>query len=320
MELPFHDPCSIDRHRQIAPETFCCFGSRGVGCTWAAEIGDDVPMSQHQWSWQLLRAGAFRLDGGSMFGIIPKGIWSRWTEPDDQNRIPLQTNCLLLGDGSRRVLIETGCGSKGSPKDRSIYAMEARTILDALGEIGVDPASISSVIHSHVHFDHAGGLTHLDSAGDPQRSFPNAEVIVQRTEWEDALANKSTMKKTYLRSHLDPVADCVRLVDGSTEVLPGITVQPLLGHTWGMQGIAFDDTSGTVAFPADLMPTAAHVHPAASMGYDMLPHETMLTKEAFLDRSTAGNCRIVLGHEPGGAIVRTVLAEGRRALVVEQQP
>ena len=259
-------------------------------------------MSPPPWSWRLLRAGTFRLDGGSMFGIIPKGIWSTWTPPDENNRIALQTNCLLLERGNERVLIETGCGSKWTDKERSIYAMEDRTILDALAEIDVEPGSISTVIVSHLHFDHAGGLTHLDADGAPTRSFQNATVIVQQTEWADAIANKSTMSKTYLRSHLDGIEPCVRLIDGAEEVLPGLSVEPLIGHTWGMQGIFFTDDAGTVAFPADLMPTVAHVHRAASMGYDMLPYDTMRTKEEFLDRAAKNSWRIVLGHEPGEAI------------------
>jgi glyoxylase-like metal-dependent hydrolase (beta-lactamase superfamily II) len=199
-------------------------------------------------------------------------------------------------------LIETGCGAKWTAKERSIYAMEERTILDALAEINVEPASISTVIVSHLHFDHAGGLTHLDASGSPTRSFPNAEVVVQRQEWRDALANRSTMSKTYLRSHLDPIQACVRLIDGEEDILPGLSVKPLIGHTWGMQGVFFRDDRGTVAFPADLMPTAAHVHRAASMGYDMLPYDTMQTKEEFLTCAAANSWRIVLGHEPGEAL------------------
>ena len=258
----------------------------------------------HAWSWKLLRAGSFRLDGGSMFGIIPKAIWSRWVEPDPQNRIPLQANCLLLDNGSQKVLIEAGCGDKWSTKERSIFALEDRTVVDALQEEGVQPEEISSVIVTHLHFDHAGGLSRNNTAGEAVRVFPNAEVVVQRREWEDALANKSTMSKTYLRSHLEPIREAVRLVEGSEEVLPGIRVEPLPGHTWGIQGVFFDDQDNrTIVFPADMMPTAAHVHPAASMGYDMLPHEAMKTKRAFLERAAGEGWRIALGHEPGEAMV-----------------
>ena len=275
-------------------------------------------MQSHTWSWQLLRAGAFRLDGGSMFGIIPKAIWSKWTEPDEQNRIPLQTNCLLLDDGSQKVLIETGCGDKFSEKEQAIYVLEGRTIVDALAEVGVKPEEISTVIVTHLHFDHAGGLTKFEESGEPVCVFPNAEVVVQQQEWEDALANKSTMSKTYLPTHLDPIRDCVRPVDGIAEIMPGIRVEPLVGHTWGMQGVFFQDDDGVVVFPADLMPTAAHVHPAASMGYDVLPYENMRSKHSFLDRAAREGWQIVLGHEPGEAVFHAAATGGNFTLLATQ--
>ena len=271
-------------------------------------------MQTHQWSWTLLRAGAFRLDGGSMFGIIPKTFWSKWTEVDERNRIPMQANCLLLDDGDRKVLVETGCGGKWSDKERTIYAMENRTIRHALEEHEVDPKDISAVVVTHLHFDHAGGLTELGSNGEPQPVFPNAEVFVQKQEWEDALANRSTMSRTYLRSHLDPIREQVRTIDGIKEVLPGIRVEPLPGHTWGMQGIFFADAERTVVFPGDLMPTQAHVHPAASMAYDMLPHTSMENKATFLSRAADEGWTIVLDHEPGQAIVHVSVEDGHPTL------
>jgi len=259
-----------------------------------------------------------------MFGVVPKAIWSRLVEPDDDNRIPLQTNCLLLERpvdetaAPRRVLIETGYGEKWSEKDRAIFAMENRTVVDALDEVGVTPESIDLVIVTHLHFDHAAALTRLDSSGEPTPTFPNASIVVQKTEWEDALANKSTMTKTYLRSHLDPVADRVRPVDGEGEAAPGIFLFPVPGHTWGQQAVKFRDGDGVVCFPGDLMPTANHVGLAFSMGYDMLPYQNMLTKKFLLERARAENWRLVLDHEPANPVVRVVEdadRPGRFALV-----
>lgn len=247
-----------------------------------------------------------------MFGLVPKAIWSRLVTSDEQNRIPLQTNCLLLQRGEHRVLIETGFGGKWSDKERALYELEHRTILDALREVNCEPASISHVIVSHLHFDHAGGLTHLDEAGQPVATFPNAAVIAQRTEWVDALANKSTMTKTYLRSHLDPVADRVTLVDGECDVLPGITVWPMVGHTWGQQAIRFRDEHGTVAFNGDVMPTIHHAGLAFSMGYDMLPYDNMLNKRKLLERAAGEQWRLALDHEPDHPVV-VVEADAKRA-------
>lgn len=264
------------------------------------------------YDWTVLNAGRFRLDGGSMFGVVPKALWARMVEPDDANRIPLQTNCVLLDDGSTRVLIETGYGGKWSAKERKIFALEERTVLDALGEADVDPATIDVVIVTHLHFDHAGGLTHLDRRDEPMSSFPNARIVVQRQEWEDALANKSTMTKTYLRSHLDPVRDQVRVVEDDTEVAPGVTVWPMPGHTWGQQAVRFETGDGVVCFPGDVLPTINHVGAAFNMGYDMLPYRNMLSKQALLAQAEAEGWRMVLDHDPATPVVRVVRDDAGR--------
>jgi glyoxylase-like metal-dependent hydrolase (beta-lactamase superfamily II) len=265
------------------------------------------------WTWKLLQAGRFRLDGGGMFGIIPKSIWSKWTSADEMNRVGLNTNCLLLERAGRRVLVEAGCGDKWTEKERSIYQLERRTVVDALREIDVEPESIDTVVTTHLHFDHAGGLTSWDgrdpaemvaTGTSPRVVFPNAEIVVQRQEWDDALANRSTMTRTYLRTHLDPIADRVRLIDGPQEVLPGIHVRPLVGHTWGMQGIFIDATEGTVVFPGDLLPTVHHAHASSSPAYDMLPFETMRTKASFLPQAAEEGWILVLDHEPETPVTR----------------
>lgn len=263
------------------------------------------------WQWRLLRAGTFRLDGGGMFGVVPKVLWQKLAEPDEANRIGLNCNCLLLRRSDDLVLIETGFGGKWSDKERRIFALQQRTILDALREVDVEPGDITHVIVSHLHFDHAGGLTHLDDNGVPVSSFPRASIFCQSREWDDALANRSTMTRTYLRSHLDPVAEQLELVDGEAEVLPGITVWPLPGHTWGQQGIRFNDGHGAVAFIGDVMPTVDHVGLAFSLAYDMLPHTNMQTKKQLLERAGAERWRIALDHEPGAAVVTVLPSEDK---------
>ncbi len=256
------------------------------------------------WTWKLLRAGALRLDGGGMFGVIPKTIWSRLVTADEHNRIGLQTNCLLLQNGSTTILVETGCGDKWTDTERGHWDLERRTVVDALHEVNTAPEQIDFVIVTHLHFDHAAALTRWDGDGQTVPTFPNATVIVQATEWQDALANKSTMGRTYLRNHLDPIADSVRLESGEAEVLPGLTVWPMIGHTWGQQAVRFDDGNGTVCFPGDVMPTVHHAGSAYSLGYDMLPYENMQSKLALLTQAAAEDWRIVLDHEPGNPVVR----------------
>lgn len=267
------------------------------------------------WKWTLLRAGAFKLDAGAMFGIIPKPVWSRVIEADDRNRITLQTNCLLLERGGQRVLVETGIGDKMSDKLRGLYDAQERSVLDALREAGCAPEAISTVIVTHLHFDHAGGLTRLPREGEGDAAvpaFPGAEVVTQRQEWEDALANRSTMHSTYLRDHLDPVADRVRLVEGEAEVMDAIRVRPVPGHTFGQQAVIFTDDRGrTVAFPGDLCPTLQHASSTWGMAYDVMSYETMLQKARFLSDACKGGWIVVLDHEPGRCVVRVERREGR---------
>lgn len=268
----------------------------------------------NNWKHDVLRAGGLRLDGGGMFGIIPKSMWSGWTTPDDANRIDLQTNCLLLRRDDRTVLVETGCGDKWKDREREMYGLESRTILNALREHDVAPEDVDLVIVTHLHFDHAGGLTRTEG-GVAVPSFPRAKIVVQRTEWEDALANRSTMTRTYLRNHLDPIGDLVQCVEEEDEILPGLRVVPVPGHTRGQQGILIDGTQGPVAFLGDLLPTIHHAHPSAATAYDMDPYETHLVKQRFLERAEEEGWTIVLDHEPGDPVVRVRRDDrGRRSL------
>lgn len=290
------------------------------------------------YDWTLLRAGTFRLDGGGMFGVIPRVVWTRAVQPDDRNRVELQHNCLLLEGGPpggrKRVLIECGTGGKLDDKMREIFALEDRTVEDAVREAGTDPAQIDAAIVSHLHFDHAGGLTRRPRNGEnggehnAVPTFPSAEVFVQRREWEDALAARSVMTKTYYRDHLDPIRDRVRCVESpppfepgqtpdptdspaaplnerATQILPGIDVFLVPGHTWGQQAVRFTDTKGrTVVFTPDLMPTVHHVGTAYSLAYDVEPYTSMVTKRWFLEEAAEQDWLLVLDHEPGNPLQR----------------
>lgn len=255
------------------------------------------------YNWQVLRAGEFWLDAGAMFGIIPKAIWQRWLTPDDQNRMPLQQNSLLLECDGKLIVIETGIGDKFGEKERTIYRQQDRHIHTALGEIDCSPDDIDAVILTHLHFDHAGGLTRLDpenpDPAHPRLTFPNAEIIVQRREWEDAIANKSTMHKTYLRSHLnEDVAERLTLIDGEAEVFPDLWVWPVPGHTWGQQAVRFTDGAGqTVVFTPDVMPTRYHSAPAACMAYDVESYTSQQERIKLLREAEAGAWLLALVHE-----------------------
>ncbi|MBX3408681.1 MAG: MBL fold metallo-hydrolase [Phycisphaeraceae bacterium] len=191
------------------------------------------------YSWTLLRAGAFRLDAGSMFGLIPRTVWSRAVPTDDRGRMSVQHNCLLLESGGKRLLIETGTGDKLDPRSRDIFSLEDRSILTALAEINLNPSDIHGVAVSHLHFDHAGGLTRLCRDGEApdwtgpaggmagtrpdhavKRTFPSATLFVQQQEWQDARLNRSVMTRTYFQDHLEPLADRLHLLHAPPPFTP----------------------------------------------------------------------------------------------------
>ena len=187
------------------------------------------------WSCEVLQAGALRLDGGGMFGIIPKAMWSTWAHPDESNRIPLQTNCLLLRSSAGTVLVETGCGDKWTDRERAMYGLEDRTIVDAPARSTPRPDEIDLVVVTHSTSTMRAASRPSTRTIPTPRSlrpvFRNAEVVVRASSGMDAVANRSTMTRTYLRSHLDPIDDRLRLVEGGEEVLPGLRVEPVPGHT-----------------------------------------------------------------------------------------
>ena len=267
------------------------------------------------WNWQLVTAGRFCLDGGSMFGVVPQVLWQKLVTPDAKNRIPLACHCLLLERGGQRVLVECGYGDKFTEKERAIFALEDITIKTALAEHKIPVESITTVLLSHLHFDHAAGISSLAPDGSLVSSFPGAEIVVQRQEWEDARAGRSTMSKTYLQSTLEPIAGQVRLIEGEATLLEDIRLRPRPGHTWGLQSIEFDDPQGTICFPSDVMPTRNHVGPAYSMGYDMLPWDNMRTKQALLEEAAEGDWRLVLYHEPQTPCCRVERSDGAYRLV-----
>lgn len=283
-----------------------------------------------------------------MFGLVPRVVWSRSVTPDDRGRIEVQHNCLLLersggGPGPKLVLIETGSGDKLDAKSRDIFALEDRSIIDALHEADCRPEDIGAAIVSHLHFDHAGGLTRLARPGEKpdaiaqgssgaehgvKLTFPSAAIYAQSREWDDALANRSVMTRTYFRDHLEPIRDRLeptdsplpftpgaiverdespesRLAARETEVAPGITVFLVPGHTWGQQAVKFTDVHGrTVVFTPDVMPTVNHIGAAYSLGYDVEPYTSMVSRRWFLDEAARGNWLLVLDHEPGNPCQR----------------
>ncbi len=321
-----------------------------------------------------------------MFGLIPRTVWSRSVPTDDKGRITVRHNCLLLErsdgvaaesrpgtppalPGPRRVLIEAGTGDKLDAKMRSVFELELnsatgrpRTIEDALLESGASPESIDAAIVTHLHFDHAGGLTRLPREGEvPEFAFdgttdggggsaqaggcrltlPRAEIVCQAREWADARANRSVMTRTYFADHLTPIESRLRLLDsprpfpvgyvpGRDELPPvpvclrqsepwpglGIAVFLVPGHTWGQQAVKFVEPpppvgrGRTIVFTPDVLPTVHHAGAAYSLGYDVEPYTSMVSRRWLLTEAAAADWVLCLDHEPEHPLFR-VREDGR---------
>ena len=263
----------------------------------------------------LLDGGRFKLDGGAMFGVIPKPLWQRTTPADEQNRIQLACNCLLVEwsrPTDRRVIIETGHGPKYDAKEQGFFEIDpSRWLLTGLRAAEVDPETITDVVVSHLHFDHAGGLTH-ERDGRLVPTFPNAKVHVQRREYEDAQAAYGVMKTTYRRENLKPIdeANAWCLHEGEEECVPG--VRPLLtpGHTRGHQSVIVSGTDRTAVFPGDSMPTAAHVGAPYNMAYDLFPLDNRESKNKYLKRAAEEGWLIFIDHELATPVMTATRDQG----------
>jgi glyoxylase-like metal-dependent hydrolase (beta-lactamase superfamily II) len=244
--------------------------------------------------------GRFRLDGGAMFGVVPKVLWERCCRPDDQNRIQLGLNCLLIRTGRENVLIDTGLGDKEDAQFQKMFAVERiPTLRDSLKVQGLGPEDIHMVVNTHLHFDHAGGNT-VREEGNVVPTFPKAKYIVQRGEYEDAARANERTRASYRREHFTPVAhvDQWEFVDGETELLPGVTVVVTEGHTRCHQSIKIESEGQVAFYLGDLIPTVSHLPLPYIMGYDLYPLQTLETKRWVLDRALNENWLLVFEHDP----------------------
>jgi len=244
--------------------------------------------------------GFFRLDGGAMFGVVPKPLWQKRTTPDDRNRITLGLRPLLVKTPAAMVLIDAGIGAKMSDKETEIYAIDrSHDLAASLAEAGVTPDDITVVIASHLHFDHAGGFTRVD--GDRVvPAFPNATYYVRRGEWDDATHPHERNRASYFLENFVPLQDAgaLRFTEGDGEVLPGISVWRTGGHTMHHQLIRIESEGRVGVFVADLIPTVAHLDEPWIMGYDLYPMDTLAYKKRFIRAAIEGEYVIFFEHDP----------------------
>ncbi len=255
----------------------------------------------------VVSGGRFKLDGGSMFGIVPKPLWQKICPPDDRNRITNDTNCLLIRKDGRNILVDTGYGDKMTDRDRGIYGMSGSTILGSLSDRGVSAEDIDLVILSHLHFDHAGGATRLDEEGQIVPAFPNAQYVVQKGEWEDALNDYGTMKTTYRPENYQPLMDqgVLTLVEGDMEIEDGIRVEVTGGHTRFHQLVKVESGDAKAVYSGDILPMTTHLRAPYNMAYDLFPYDTMVAKMRLLQQAADEGWIIVLDHDASVSSGRT---------------
>ncbi|PYO79234.1 MAG: MBL fold metallo-hydrolase [Gemmatimonadetes bacterium] len=252
-----------------------------------------------------IQAGGQKLDGGAMFGVVPKPLWEKRIAADERNRIQLGMRTLLIEHQSGLILIDTGAGNKENEKFKDIYGIEnegaARLTMleDGLARIGVRPSDIVLVINTHLHFDHAGGNTRLRPDGQLEVSFPNATYIIKRGEYEFATHPNERTAASYFDRNYTPVeaANKVEFVASEKEIVKGVRVIPTPGHTPFHQSILIESAGERAFYLGDLVPTHAHLPLPWIMGYDVEPLVTLETKRRILKQAVDENWLVIFEHD-----------------------
>ena len=247
-----------------------------------------------------IETGVFRLDGGAMFGVVPRNLWERTNPPDEKNRIRMGMRTLLIRTGSRNILVDTGVGNKFTEKFRSIYGIDdsGSSLQDGLARHDLKPGDITDVILTHLHFDHVGGAV-VRNGDDLLPTFPNAQCFVQRPHWDWAMKPSDRDKASFLPENYMPLYEhgTLQILDGTTELYPGLSVEIINGHTFGQQLVRLSRNDRAIVFCGDLIPMSAHVPAPYIMGYDLQPLVTLQEKVAFLDRATRNADILVFEHD-----------------------
>ncbi len=254
-----------------------------------------------QFDIHTIETGWFRLDGGAMFGVVPKTLWQRAIAPDDRNRIPMTMRSLVLKDRQRVVLIDTGIGTKNPEKFNAIYAVDqSRYRLDpALAGLGIAPGDVTDIILTHLHFDHAGGAVSLSPSGEPEPAFPNATVYVQKKHWDWALKPTLKDQASFIEQDYLPLYDAgkIALLDGPESLIPGLELLVVNGHTIGQQLVKIIDGERSILLAGDLAPMKHHIPEPYIMGYDIQPLVTLEEKQWILGGMTDTNSAVVFVHD-----------------------
>jgi glyoxylase-like metal-dependent hydrolase (beta-lactamase superfamily II) len=265
-----------------------------------------------------LSDGKFWLDGGAMFGVVPKIFWEKTNPSDEKNRILLGLHPLLIKHPESNILVDTGIGDKFSEKFGKIYGVDkSETLEETLSECGLETGDIDKVIITHLHFDHAGGNTYYSEEGEPVVKFKNASYIIQKKEWEAALKPNPRSKASYLKDNFLPIEENnqLKLIDGDEEIFPGITCVLTGGHTEGHQIVIIRDNGKGAIYWADLIPTTSHIKLPYIMGYDLFPLEVIDKKKHFIKMATENKYVSFFEHDPNKTVGYILEKEGKPEFV-----
>jgi glyoxylase-like metal-dependent hydrolase (beta-lactamase superfamily II) len=257
-----------------------------------------------KYTLHIVKSGYFGLDGGAMFGIIPKPLWQKTNPPDEANRIKLATRNLLLTNDNRKILIDTGNGDKWNEKAKSIYAFDFTNSLEgSLKELNLTPSDITDVILTHLHFDHTGGSTKIED-GKIVPTFPNAKYYVQKKNYEWASNPSDRDRGSYLKDSFQPLMDegVLSLIDGEEKFDDEIELLIFNGHTFGQQLIKISGSSDAIFYCGDLFPTTSHIPIPYVMGYDLQPLVTVEEKKKILTKAIEENWKLFFEHDPETAL------------------
>jgi len=257
--------------------------------------------------------GKFLLDGGAMFGVVPKALWEKKTPADEKNRITLGLNSLLFIKGKKAILLETGLGEIENHKFQEIYEIKReKTLIEKIKEKGLDLEDITYVINTHLHFDHCGWNT-ISKEGSLKPSFPNAKYIIQKKEWESALNPDERSSASYMKEKLFPLQEWgnLELIDGDFELEEGIKIMHIPGHTRWHQCVLIESRGKKLFFPGDLIPTSAHFPLPYIMAYYLFPLETLENKKRILQTAEKEDWIFALYHDPEHIFGKVEKFEGK---------
>ncbi len=262
-----------------------------------------------------LADGFFALDGGAMFGTVPRTLWERRLPPDDANRIPLSMRPLIVRNGRQTMIIDAGCGDKMDAKSAQIYKLDRRYHLDhALAEAGLSAEDIDIALASHLHFDHVGGFTAIGKGGAIVPRFPKAKYVAHRAEWDDATRPHERNRASYLQENFVPLKDAgvLTLVDDGAEIMPGVRYRRSGGHTAHHQVVTIESGGTTAVFTADMYPTSVHVPDPWLMGFDLYPMDTLAFKRGFAREAIERDYLLFFEHDPSMAAGYLREKDGKR--------